>query len=74
MMILCSRIISYFIKEKIVDLKDFSNWRKALSKWKRRAVPVSMINYLKKYGIEKPEYLLLLNHLMIDNERVVHGV
>jgi len=68
---LCSRIISYFIKEKIVDLKDFSNWRKALSKWKRRAVPVSMINYLKKYGV-KPEYLTFIEPLMIDNERVVH--
>ncbi len=68
---LCSRIISYFIKEEIVDLGDFSSWRSAPSKWKRRAVPVSMITYLKIYGVEQ-DFLTFIEPLMTDKERVVH--
>jgi len=68
---LCSRIISYFIKEEIVDLGDFSSWRSAPSKWKRRAVPVSMITYLKIYGV-KQDFLTFIEPLMTDKERVVH--
>lgn len=67
---LCSDVISHFIKKEIINLKDFSNWRSSKSKWKRRAVPVSMITYLKVEGI-KPSLLSFIEPLMTDKERVV---
>ena len=67
---LCSSIVSYFIEKEIVNLEDFSNWRPSPSKWKRRAVPVSIITYLKISGVE-PSFLSFIEPLMTDKERVV---
>lgn len=67
---LCSNIVSYFIEKEIINLKNFSNWRVSHSKWKRRAVPVSMITYLKVNGV-KSTFLSFIEPLMTDKERVV---
>ncbi len=67
----CSEILSVFYKKKIVNLDSFSSWRKAESKWKRRATPVGMLKYLKEeHNIS--EILKFLEIMMDDKERVVH--
>lgn len=68
--VLCGDVVSRFIEKGIVNLKDFSSWRFSKSKWKRRAVPVSMITYLKIDDV-KPSLLSFIEPLMTDKERVV---
>ncbi len=46
--ILCGYVLSHFIVNKIVKLEILREWTKASSKWKRRAVPVTLIDTLKK--------------------------
>ena len=69
--ILCGNVISLFIQQGIVTLDDFSSWRDSVSKWKRRAVPVSMLTLLQETNNYEP-LLEFLRPLMMDTERVVH--
>ncbi|MDP2897047.1 MAG: DNA alkylation repair protein [bacterium] len=68
--ILCSEVLSRFLERGLVRLDDFSRWRQSASKWKRRAVPVSMLALLKSrkgYG----ELLDFLEPLMMDEDKFV---
>jgi 3-methyladenine DNA glycosylase AlkD len=67
----CSELLSYFLLNKIVSLKDFSDWRKADNRFQRRAVPVAMIKLLKTTDNYTPLFKFI-NPLMMDDERVVH--
>ena len=67
---LCGEILSRFMQRGIVTLEDFSSWRDSGSKWKRRAVPVSMLTLLKT----ESDYARLLDFiepLMMDDEKFV---
>jgi 3-methyladenine DNA glycosylase AlkD len=69
--VLCGDILAYCLEKKIVSLDAMSAWRTAASKWRRRAVPVTMLILLKT----EPDYAPLLTFLrpmMLDRERVVH--
>ena len=46
--VLCMLVLSEFIYNKIIEPKDFINWTKSESKWKRRAVPVTFYEVIKK--------------------------
>jgi 3-methyladenine DNA glycosylase AlkD len=64
-------IYSYFILKKIIQPEALKPWVKSAVRWKRRAVPVSLIKPLKA-GLSVTEILQLIEPLMADNERVVH--
>lgn len=69
--VLCGEVLSQFFKNGVVSLSDMSYWRESPSKWKRRAVPVSMIVMLK-ITEDYDQLLNFIRPLMLDEERVVH--
>ncbi len=68
--ILCSRVTPVFLEKGIAPLESFASWRKAESRWTRRAVPVTMLCLRKTANPQ--ELLSFLNPMMDDAERVVH--
>ncbi len=69
--ILCQRILSPMLTGKVIDISDLEPWREGASKWKRRAVPVSMLA-LKNQTDLYPSFFDCISPLMTDSERVVH--
>ncbi len=67
----CGDILYFFIKDKIVSLKDLVKWIESSSKWKRRAVPVTLVKLVSKDDYIK-EGLAVARKLILDPERVVH--
>jgi 3-methyladenine DNA glycosylase AlkD len=67
---LCSEVLSSFLQKGVVRLDDFSSWRESPSKWKRRAVPVSMLILLKIRKNFK-DLLDFIEPLMMDEDRFV---
>lgn len=70
--IICGKLISYFFLNEIAKIKDISKWRESTYKFKRRAVPVSLIPLVKTDKAEHLLYLNFIESLMNDKERVVH--
>ncbi|MDF1549704.1 MAG: DNA alkylation repair protein [Bacteroidales bacterium] len=68
--VLCMLVLSVFVFNKIVQPKDFINWTKSASKWKRRAVPVTFVEAIKK-GHDPEPILLVIEQLMEDPEEDV---
>lgn len=68
--ILCGMILSHFLNKKIVTPQDFSQWTKSPSKWKRRAVPVTFIEILKK-DAPIDNLLEIIEPLMPDPEKFI---
>jgi 3-methyladenine DNA glycosylase AlkD len=52
-------------------MNDFDNWKTAENKFKRRAVPVSLIKPMKKDS-HYTQYYDYLDDMMMDPEREVH--
>ena len=68
--VISSDVLPVFLLNKIVTLDAFSGWRSASSKWKRRAVPVTLIKTLKsELSIET--LLKFIDPMMMDAEKVV---
>lgn len=68
--VLCMLVLSVFIFNKIVKPKDFLSWTNSASKWKRRAVPVTFVEAIKK-GHDPEPILLVIEQLMEDPEEDV---
>ncbi len=69
--VLCGELLSPRLESGAVRLQALASWRKSPRKFKRRAVPVSMLGLLKT----SPDYRPLLDFLrplMLDPEKVVH--
>jgi 3-methyladenine DNA glycosylase AlkD len=68
---LCGEVLGPCLKEKIAKVSDLKDWRKSGSRWKRRAVPVALLAFVKMP--EKiPSLLKFIRPMMLDKERVVH--
>jgi 3-methyladenine DNA glycosylase AlkD len=67
----CSEVLYPFIADRIVDFKDLLKWVDSSSKWRRRAVPVTMVTVVSKTG-NVAQALQASRKLMLDPERVVH--
>ncbi len=68
--VICGRLLGESLKKGLAGTADLSAWRESGSKWKRRAVPVSLLAML---GRQKTAPLLrFIEPLMLDPERVVH--
>jgi 3-methyladenine DNA glycosylase AlkD len=63
-------VLGQFLSRGLVGLDGFARWRAVTSKWKRRAVPVSMLAILPpRKALD--EQLVFLEVLMEDKEKVV---
>lgn len=69
--VLCGELLSIFLKTGICGLEQLSAWRDSSSKWKRRAVPVAMIELLRN-NPDMEELLRFIDPMMMDQERFVH--
>lgn len=67
---ICGNILSPLLSRSLVALDDFGSWRGSPDRWKRRAVPVSMLALLKT-GFDIDRMLDFIRPIMMDNERVV---
>ena len=67
----CGDILSPLLARSIVALDDFVTWRESPDRWKRRAVPVSMLVLLKT-ELDPGRLLGFIQPMMMDGERVVH--
>lgn len=68
--VLCMLVLPEFIYNKIIEPKDFINWTKSESKWKRRAVPVTFYEVIKK-GYSPEPVFSVIEKLMEDKEEDV---
>jgi 3-methyladenine DNA glycosylase AlkD len=68
--VLCMLVLSEFMYNDIVQPKDFIPWTKSESKWKRRAVPVTYVEAVKK-GWQHEPILSVIENLMEDKEEDV---
>jgi 3-methyladenine DNA glycosylase AlkD len=68
--VLCMLVLCFFIFDKIVQPKDFIDWTTSVSKWKRRAVPVTFVEAIKK-GYKPEPILSVIEKLMEDVEEDV---
>jgi 3-methyladenine DNA glycosylase AlkD len=68
--ILSGRVLSVFFIKNLVKLDSFKDWTKSDSKWKRRAVPVTMIDLLKE-EFSLDQMLSIIDPIMEDAEKFV---
>ena len=75
--VLCGDLLGQFLSRRIVALDAFGSWRESDFKYKRRAVPVTMLALLKPPksagadGIDYNALLDFIRRLMLDGERAV---
>jgi 3-methyladenine DNA glycosylase AlkD len=69
--VLCGTLMTLFIEKKIISLNNLKLWRTASNKYQRRAVPVTMLHYLKKSKNDYRKLFEFIEPLMLDEERVV---
>lgn len=67
----CSKVLYQFLEDKIIDFKDLLSWADSSGKWRRRAVPVTMVEVVSKGG-NVSQALQASRKLILDPERVVH--
>jgi len=68
--VLCMLVLSEFIFNEIIQPKDFADWTQSKSKWKRRAVPVTFVETIKK-GHKIEPVLSVIEQLMLDKDEDV---
>jgi 3-methyladenine DNA glycosylase AlkD len=70
--VLCMLILSGMLYDKVIDYEDLKSWIDSSSEWKRRAIPVALIEYDKLTKNLKPiEAIELFEPLMLDNSEYV---
>jgi 3-methyladenine DNA glycosylase AlkD len=67
----CGHVLYHFLNNKIVSFKELLEWTESSSKWKRRAVPVTMVEVVSVQGKIK-DGLAAARKLILDPEKVVH--
>jgi 3-methyladenine DNA glycosylase AlkD len=68
--VLSGQALSHFIANKIVDLESLKAWTEASSKWKRRAVPVTLVDVLGA-DISLEALFKTIEPLMQDEDKFV---
>lgn len=69
--VLCGEVLSVFLTSGLITYDVMADWLNSPSKWKRRAVPVTMLCLLKTKQKIKP-LLEFIEPLMEDDDRFVH--
>ena len=68
--VLAGKALSHFFINRITCLDALKNWQDAKSKWKRRAIPVTLVELLKT-DIQLENMLSLIEPLMQDKDKFV---
>lgn len=68
--VLSGHALAYFFREDMLDIAALSPWTSSPVKWKRRAVPVTLIEVLKT-EIPLQRMLAVIEPLMLDTEKFV---
>lgn len=68
--VLCMYVLSSFLVDQIISLDDLKQWTDSKWEWKRRAVPVTLVELLKK-GLEPSTALPIIEPLMLDDSEYV---
>jgi 3-methyladenine DNA glycosylase AlkD len=72
--VLCMLVLSNFLIDKVIPYTKLLEWTRSDSEWKRRAVPVTLVELIKK-GLTPDEALPLIEPLMNDeSENVQKGI
>lgn len=72
--VLCMLVLSNFLIDKVIPYTKLLDWTRSDSEWKRRAVPVTLVELIKK-GLTPDEALPLIEPLMNDeSENVQKGI
>lgn len=70
--ILCWFVISSLLIDKVIDFDDLKSWIDSGSEWKRRAVPVALVELDKiKKDLKPGEAMELIEPLMLDESEYV---
>ncbi len=70
--VLCMLILSDLLYDKVIDFDDLKMWINSSSEWKRRAVPVALIEMDKlTKNLNPVEAIELIEPLMLDNSEYV---
>jgi len=68
--VLCMLVLSSFLIDKVIDLDDLKSWNDSESEWKRRAVPVTLIELIKK-DLKPKDAIYAIEPLMLDKSEYV---
>jgi len=68
--VLCMLVLSSFLIDKAITFEKLKEWNDSDSEWKRRAVPVTLVELLKE-GLEPKTALPIIEPLMLDNSEYV---
>jgi len=68
--VLCMVVISNFLIDRIIDFEKLKEWTASKSEWKRRAVPVSLVELIKR-DLKPEDALPLIEPLMLDDSAYV---
>jgi 3-methyladenine DNA glycosylase AlkD len=68
--VLSGKALSHFITHKIIEVDSLKEWNDSESKWKRRAVPVTLIDVIDT-DIPLKKLLSVIEPLMLDAEKFV---
>ena len=68
--VLCMLVISSFLIDRVIEFDKLKEWTTSNSEWKRRAVPVTLVELIKK-DLKPIDALPLINPLMLDNSEYV---
>jgi len=70
--VLCMLVLSGLLKDKVIEYEDLKTWINSNSEWKRRSIPVALIELDKLTKNLKPiETIELIEPLMLDNSEYV---
>lgn len=68
--VLCMLVLSSFLMDRIISFDDLKPWTNSKSEWKRRAVPVILVELLK-VDLEPSVALSTIEPLMLDDSEYV---
>ena len=68
--VMCMLVLSDMIDDKVIDLKKLKTWNSSGSEWKRRAVPVTLVELVKE-DLKPMEAFETIESLMTDSSKYV---
>lgn len=68
--VLCMSVLSSFLIDNVISFEKLKEWTKSESEWKRRAVPVTLVELLKK-DLKPESALTIIEPLILDNSEYV---
>jgi 3-methyladenine DNA glycosylase AlkD len=68
--VLCMLVLSSFVSDKVIKVEKLKEWTTSDSEWKRRAIPVTLVE-LVKLDLKPKIAISLIEPLMLDNSEYV---